>query len=351
MYKSSVKLELHSNIMNIDIVLDRRFTVVRGDSGTGKTTLVSLIRENAPDIEIESTLDIRIADDTTWDILMQGSTNSIIIFDDLDCVNTTKFAHLYSRYAVANNLYLLLFARDDFNNYTAEDPQLMSFDLAKGISYSSNSVFSLQQVGTQYFLQPYYDLPGFATDFVNVLVEDSTSGFEFFKQLFSDTDINVIAASNGKSSFCSDASKIDGKTLLLYDSAAFGCHMEQLMNEVISQKCVIILEDYECFEEFILQTSFFNMRKDVQLILKDIPKYANLFSSWEAFYEGVINKLSTKSYYRYTHSGDLKDCYLLDCKDCCNPFVYEKCDYAFKCEHKKSSLLKGSKYQYLEQCL
>lgn len=354
MYNSSIRISVESNIMNLNLVLDRRITIIRGDSGTGKTTLIELLQEGSPDIKVSSTFPIRIVDDTTWDAVMNGSTDSILFFDDLNCVNSVKFAHRYSQNAVKNNLYFVIIARESLLELkdSAEPAQIdLNIDMAKGISYSVNSIFSLEHEGTNYWLEPYYKLPVELSSFDTVLIEDSTLGFEFFTKLFSETNIKVIHATNGKSSFCSDASKLSGRALLLFDSAAFGCHIEQLYNEVLEKGNSFVLNGYECFEEFLLQTSFFNCDAALQNIFSDLPAHANQFISWEKFFETLINVVSKKVFYRYTHSGRLKKCYIENCKDCCNPYIFEKCNYRYKDFDKKEFILENSKYQYLSEYL
>ena len=51
------RLEIKSPIYNCSIPLESRITIIRGDSGTGKSIIVEMLTANLAAIEVNSTLD------------------------------------------------------------------------------------------------------------------------------------------------------------------------------------------------------------------------------------------------------------------------------------------------------
>lgn len=85
----------------------RRITIIRGDSGIGKTTLVDLVSQSIMGVQVNCPLDIIVATETTWQAVMQFNTNSLIIFDDLELVASAKFASEVKKTSSNNNYYLI----------------------------------------------------------------------------------------------------------------------------------------------------------------------------------------------------------------------------------------------------
>lgn len=342
-----MKLSVHSESYNLDIPLERRLTIIRGDSGTGKTTLVDLIRENSFDLNIESDYPVIVGDDTNYEAIIRGSFRNIIIFDDEDCVGTKKFASLYYEYAVENDLYFLLITREVLDSF--DSVQQTAF---KQLSYSIDSIYELVSNGPNYSLRRFYNIPDYnaSLECNSVLVEDSTSGYEFFLAFFTSlfSNMEVFSATNGKSSIVEDSlTHKDEILLVIVDCASFGCHVEEFYNRIVLRQHVYIINGYECFEEFLLRTNMFKLNELVASSFFDVCNEANRYNSWEKYFEHLINDCTRNKEYRYTHSSKLRKCYLAPCNSC-NQFIMSKCDYYDKTSTNKFvSLLVGTKYERL----
>lgn len=91
--------------------------------------------------------------------------------------------------------------------------------------------FVISEDGKKHYTEPFFNFHKIDVsnlEIKNLLIEDSVDGFEFFRHLLRDT---VVVAKNGKSSIIEDTKEIVSKKcegiLVLFDKAAFGCHMDK----------------------------------------------------------------------------------------------------------------------------
>lgn len=339
---SSIKLEVITDNLKYDIPLERRITIIRGDSGVGKTTLVDLISQSIMGVQVNCPLDIIVATETTWQAVMQFNTNSLIIFDDLEIVASAKFASEVKKTS-SNNNYYLIFSRENIGEK----------ELGR-LSYSMHSIYRMivDDTGVSHTVEPFYKFTkGDSSKVKSLLVEDSKAGYEFFHKLL--PKLKVYPASNGKSSIVDDSKKLydsgNKNLLIVVDLAAYGCHIEQLYQEVLKRRKGVLIDiAYECFEELLLQSNMFKDNAIVQEELKDIYQYANKYISWETYFEDLILRASKDAMFKYSHNNsELRDCYTENC-DNCNEHIRVKCTFNVPGD-KFNILLKDTKYnKYLE---
>lgn len=335
-----IKLDVRADEFHFSLGLTRRLTVVRGDSASGKTTLTELVSEEDGLAVIESTYPVVVAANTTWQSTVAGSTDSIIIFDDLRLVGSPEFAKAYKEYSVSNNLWFLVMGRED------NEEQLHNF---YHLSYCMNGIFEMVHEGTYYTLKQYYTFPALDREPEVVLTEDSAAGFVFFKKLFKGT--KVVSAGAGKGSFIPQAEALVKQgyhhIFMVVDSAAFGCHTEELYSRFCRrlEPKVMLMSDYECFEEMLLQTNLLNCIELVKKEMSDLVKYANQCNSWEAYFEEMIDRVTKGKPYHHAHQMRLKNCYLKDC-GLCPAGKRATCDRVLL-GNKFTRLLMGTKYERL----
>lgn len=221
----------------------------------------------------------------------------MLVFDDLSCTETIEFATLCKKNLVQNNLFVLIISRSCFDNFEQIDKTLGTGDhdrLSK-LSYSVSEIYKFVNGGSTNHWLEHVNLPEFESwgDVDSILVRDSKAGFRFFDNYFS----FVCAASNGKSSIVSDIKRLIGmhkkKNIVFTDLAAYGCHWEEFEREIIERELnVAVCPNRECFEQMLLYSNFFTDNIVVQNELSDLFKYANLYISWETFFEKLIDRAS-----------------------------------------------------------
>ena len=96
--KGSYTIRVENNKLRYEFTIRRNITILKGDSATGKTTLVEMIREHYEDRElsgvtIQSEVQCRTLAGRDWSVILPTIKNSIIFIDeDNDFLRTLDFA-------------------------------------------------------------------------------------------------------------------------------------------------------------------------------------------------------------------------------------------------------------------
>lgn len=316
--KNTLNLEVESDIFNFSCELHRRITVIRGDSGVGKTSLVNIATSKGPGILVKCDLNVKAANDDSWKSMLKGEKDAVIFFDDLEATETIEFAALCKETLVKNNLYIVLINREGLNNFKELEEEGKGHKYMEA-SISVSEIYDFKSNGVEHWLEP-VNIP-ITNDYSNVdcvLVEDSGNGYKFFDRYIG----NIVPATNGKSSIVNDVRFLGSKfskILVMLDLAAYGCHWEAFNKRILYNfKNVFILPNRECFEYMLIKSNMLRSNPVVAQELENPIKYANQFISWEKYYEDLIGRVTYGRLYRCTHGRHpiLSDCYLEDCNKC-----------------------------------
>ena len=335
---NTINLTVKSEVYNCNIEFSRRIIVIKGDSGTGKTTLAELISSNIDGVSITSSYKVAVLTEADWKVMMKSNKDMIFIFDDLTLVSTPEFASVVKSTICSNNLYLILISRERFTDLNS----------VGRLAFCSNDIYKMVYNGKEHYLEKFHSVSecSFESNPIDCfLVEDKKAGYQFFDKI---TSLPCFSATSGKSSVTEDIERLskDYKHIfVVLDTASFGCHMEEFFNKctysITSE--VSYMSDYECFEELLAQTNLLNKIDLVKEELSNISKYANKKESWEKYFEDLVGRVTYSKYYKHTHTSDLKDCYYKDCCEC-NPYKAKKCDGILD-GSKFEALLRGTKYE------
>ena len=347
--------EVESTNLKYKIDLERRFSIILGNSGTGKTTLDELVisytnNDSALDVKITSDLEVvsfsNMGKNVT--VLIKDLHDKIIILDEYFLFKTPVFAKAYKTYAVTNNLWFVLMTRETISRAQKSQKDVNTLGM---LSYSVFSIYKLVNENGIITNKVYYDYPIYEdiNKFDCILVEDTTSGYEFFKAFFRSS--KVFSTESGKSDICKTLLDLTNKgyrnILVFVDLAAYGYHMEELDVVFKYRKDISIsyVDKYECFEYFLLNTNLVNYVDIVKKVLKEPAKYANQCTSLETYFEKLLVKVTKNKFYHQEHGGNLSMCFINNCDDC-NKYKREKCDKVLF-GNKFEELLKGTKFETL----
>ena len=221
--KGKYSVFVQNNRLRYEFTISRNITIIRGDSATGKTTLLDLL--NAYDRDGESSgvlvkcdVPCVVIGGQRWEENLQFIHNSIVFIDE--CNRFIKSEDFAVRVKESDN-YFVIVTRDDLPN----------------LPYSVKEIYGIREsgkyAGLKQVYNEFYCLYGelenaeLAQEDV-VIAEDSNAGFDFFSSLC-DGRVNCISA-NGKSNvFKALQEHRKEKVLVIADGAAFGCEMEKVM--------------------------------------------------------------------------------------------------------------------------
>ena len=275
--------------------LRRNITVVRGDSATGKTTLVELINEYyesgpASGIDLKCDKPCRVLAGRDWATLLPVIEDSIVFIDeDNEFLPTDEFAEAAKK---SDNYYCIV-TREGLPNLP------YSVDEIYGIR-TSGKYAGLKQIYHEFFHIYGDHLPYKTIVPEKLIVEDSNAGFEFFRGLSEGKKYEVISA-GGKANVFIKAEEDPEKTqVIIADGAAFGPEMDRMM-KLISKNRNITLFLPESFEWLILTADIIqdNELQDILAHPSDHIESSEFFS-WERFFTKTLAAKTRDTYLQYS---------------------------------------------------
>ncbi len=187
--KGTHRVVIQNRRIRYDFEIRRNLTVIRGDSATGKTTLVEMVGEYEEHgaesgIKLSCGKPCAVLSGTHWKENLARIEDSIVFIDEGNkFVFSDEFASLIQK---TDNYYVIV-TRDSIPSlpYSAEEIYGIRNSGKYGIlKQTHNEFYHLYQMGDV----PKYILPDV------VIVEDSNSGYQFFSNVFQGTETECIEA-------------------------------------------------------------------------------------------------------------------------------------------------------------
>lgn len=290
--RGSFEVIISSRRLQYKFNIRRNVTVIRGDSATGKTTLVDMIQdfnENGIDsgITIKCDCDCVVLGGRNWQRDLKEIENSIVFFDEgRRYVLSQEFAELIRH---SSNYYVII-TRERLEN----------------IPYSVDEIYGIRTSGKygglkqsyHEFYRLYENIPydALGIEANKSIVEDSNSGYQFFSEAFKD---KVCISARGKSNIAACIAECSEPVVVIADGAAFGSEMERI-TELMRARKNIYLYLPESFEWLILKSGLIS-RKKLQDILASPYDYidSEKYFSWEQFFTEILIDSTKGTLYQY----------------------------------------------------
>lgn len=278
-----------------DFEIRRNITVIRGDSATGKTALVEMIREyfengEASAVELTCDKECTVLEGRTWAAQLSMMKDCIVFIDE-------------------GNAFIM---GDDFAAAIQDSDNYYVIVTREGIPslpYSVDEIYGIRDSGKYGTLKrtynEFYHLYQISdySHAVNpeiVITEDSNSGFQFFKGICERENRITCISARGKSNIFGIAIKqMDKKVLVIADGAAFGSEMEKIMRLAKSYPNIVLYLP-ESFEWLILKSNLIE-DGDIAQILKNPENYIESqdYFSWERYFTAQLIQRTENSYMKY----------------------------------------------------
>lgn len=294
--KGRYRVIVRNSSVRYDFEIRRNITIIKGDSATGKTTLVDMIREyyeNGISSGIEITCDktCAVVEGRDWKAVLDTMKERIIFIDEGNSfVKSTEFARAVQK----SDNYFVIVTREGLES----------------LPYSVEEIYGIRESGKYATIKQTYNEfyriygTGALLEKVipaKVIVEDSNAGYEFFCGLSQDKEWNVESVDGKSNVFGKILGNEEGKTVLVIaDGAAFGSEMDRMM-KLLDKKKNVVLYLPESFEWLILKSDILN-DKEVREILADVSQYveSSEYFSWERYFTALLSEKTKGSYLQYT---------------------------------------------------
>lgn len=288
------KIHVHNAHLSYRLEVSRNITILRGDSATGKTTLIDMIQAHQlggtdSGISVDCDKSCVVLNGINWQQNLRVTKDSIIFIDEgSDFVTRQEFAEAVQ----GSDNYFVIATRNSLFN----------------LPYSINEIYGIRNVSgnryqrTKRLYSEFYPLYDEAVNTISrpdcAIVEDSNSGFEFFKSIFEKYEIPCFSA-KGKSNVYRMIADSAAQTLLVVaDGAAFGPEIERVLSLRKVKNLIVYLP--ESFEWIILKSDVLKSR-EVKSVLEQPAEYIDSrdYFSWENFFSDFLRQKTAGTKYAY----------------------------------------------------
>lgn len=284
---------VQNRYLKYEFDIRRNITIIQGDSATGKTTLVSLIREYMLDgeesgVTISCERECKVVEgNRTWQDQLTTIKDSIVFIDEGNSFIASKD---FAKEVQKGENYFVLVTREGL----------------EALPYSVTEIYGIKSSGkygrleaVYHELYRIYNFNENTTSEKTILVEDANSGYDFFSAIANEHGLNCVSA-KGKSNIFNIVTSEDADNMLVIaDGAAFGSQIGRVMNSIEGKNIKLYLP--ESFEWLILSSSLFNDNK-IRQMLDDTSNHVDSkeYFSWERFFTHILVEETKNSYLAYS---------------------------------------------------
>ncbi len=303
--KGAYQIRVKNNRNSYTFELKRNISILRGESGRGKTTLFDMIYEfnrfgKSSGVAVSCDRELIALSGDDWESIIAKHPGTIIVIDeDSQFIRSKDFARVLR----GSDNYFLLITR----NYLADLP--ISVDEIYELNGAKNKKFKkVYQDVNRMFDRPTTRTLPFVPEVI--ITEDIKSGYQFFKAEAEKMGIQCVSA-DGKSKIFDVMSQYSKKNVVVIaDGAAFGAEIADVVEQqsLRPRKLAIFLP--ESFEWLVLQSGIV---KNVETEKMEHPEdYADstLYMSWEQYFTAVLTEATKDVKYMKYKKARLSDFYM-----------------------------------------
>ena len=299
--KGSYWFKAKSKKVLFEFSIRRNITVIKGDSATGKTTLLHILyeylrigKQSGYSVSTNASYYVYIRDEVgrDWKDVLYPLKNTVIFIEEN---NEFVFTEEFAAFVKNSGNYFVLVTRAPL----------------KMLPYSIHEIYEIITDGKRTdikesyheFKEIYSNYPIIENNKIqNVVTEDSNSGYQFWVNAFRNSN---VTSSNGNGNLIRQVKESDSEdTLVIADGAAFGSLIESCISSFQAQtERRISLWLPESFEYLILKSGVLKSEK-IEQILNDIPEYVECekYESWENFFTDILVMMTADGIEKYSKS-------------------------------------------------
>ena len=117
--KGKYKVSVENNRLHYEFEIKQNITVIRGDSATGKTILINMLRQAqkfgaSSGINLICEVPCKILEGENWKLILENASDTIFFIDNGNAfINTEEFAEAVKK----SNNYFVLITRENLHNF------------------------------------------------------------------------------------------------------------------------------------------------------------------------------------------------------------------------------------------
>jgi len=274
--------------------VERNITVLRGDSATGKTTMIDMIAayqrsgENSG-VTLIADKPCVVLTGQNWQLILGTIRDSIVFIDEGDPFVSSKD---FARAVRESDNYYVIATRIPLPELPYSTKEIYGIRNKAGNRYQGT-----KRLYAEFFpLVKQTDTPAGKPDLV--IVEDSNAGYAFFQHYFGRHGIRCVSANGKTKIFHALLSEEYQTALVIADGAAFGPEIERVLSLRQVRNMGLYLP--ESFEWIVLRSDVLD-DPEIRAILSSPENYiaSEDYFSWEQFFTELLSTRSRDTYLAY----------------------------------------------------
>ena len=272
---------------------------MRGDSGTGKTTLYEMIAEHtrlgeASGVQITAPCPCVALTDMDWRNQL-GHTNGSVVFIDegTDYLPSQEFASAIRH----TDNYYVIFNRENLHE----------------LPYSVEEIYEIRMSNRYHRFQKVYRrregfiysaaVPRRNAKASVLLTEDSRAGLQLYQHIYDGTSIRCESAGSNSGIFAWLQTHHREGVFVIADGAAFGSEMDRVMKLQRQYPDQIAICLPESFEWLILQSGILPVHGVSEMLENPGAQIESAeYFSWEQFFTSYLIQCSENTFFAYSKS-------------------------------------------------
>lgn len=285
-----------SNVnVSFTLELERNITILSGDSATGKTTLIEMLRDfeengRSSGVTVHCKRPCRVLTNADWEYRLNGIRDSIVFLDE---GNSFVKSEAFARAIQNSSNYYVIVTRESLYQ----------------LPYSVNAILKLKTTGrrgkTYVRAYPQYDHladpVGEISRIQEIVTEDSNAGHEMFDHIATKNHISCISAQGKSNVFSQLVNRTADRVLVIADGAAFGSELEKIYQLMEAQPNKITLYLPESFEWLVLKSGILGSQTPKEILEHPSDNIeSSLYFSWEQYFTDLLIQLTHDTVLHYS---------------------------------------------------
>lgn len=253
------KIDLSTNRIAYKFEIQGKYSLICGDSATGKSTLCDLVQ---------------VANRTNAGVINKSDAKLLVLTDNVNVINPENLRN-YVVFVDEDAPVLKMSGYEEWMKQCECYFVIITRTLKlRNLPISVDSVYTVHSSGKYHTLKPINARFGEQTlkTVDAVIVEDSNSGFDFFKQLLTLAKVNHAILCESAKGNARIVKKLEDtiasgykNIVVVYDAAGMGALIRELKIFINAHpSCTFFIVDWESFEHYILASAVFNKHYTLQ---------------------------------------------------------------------------------------
>lgn len=254
--------------LHYEFEIKRNITIIKGDSATGKTTLINMIRQfanlgNSSGVDLMCDVPCRTLEGADWKIILRNISGNILFIDEENTfIRSEEFA---SEIKESDN-YFVIITRENLYNLPYSVEEIYGL-------HSSGKYQNTKQIYQQMY-RIYTDTAQIPVEPQTIVVEDSNSGYEFFKSIAEEQKISCRSA-GGKTKLYSVLTVLAGTNSEEFIRNQKGKYFHESIVEFTTDEMIKIVK---WINEAIADKEYMGGKELVDLIGRNLPDIHERYS-------------------------------------------------------------------------